>query len=162
MEALHNDDDDFRFGVVQPAHERVVEPLIGAPPLYVGEDIVWRLHVIKNEDISAQARQRSADRGRPTGSVGDRIEVVHSLARPKNRTEDLPIESAPHDGAAVARVLLSELLAIARADHVFGGVMAQQPSDEGDTDAERFQVPRRQGDNQALRRRGDVRRSTFS
>src|SRR5690349_15045324 len=111
MEALHHDDDDSSFGVVQPAYERVVEPLIGAAPLCLGEHIVWRLHVVEDENISAQARQRSANGRRATRSVGNRIEVVHSLPWAKDRTEDLSVERAPHDGAAVARVLLSELLA---------------------------------------------------
>jgi hypothetical protein len=54
-----------------------------------------------------------------------------------------------HDGAAVARKLVRKLLAVGHAYDGFERIVSEQPGRQGDRGGQRFQMARRDVDNEA-------------
>jgi hypothetical protein len=150
VKPLHNDDDGSLRFVVEPAEKGVVEPGVGRLPAGLGQGVVRLLRVVQNDDVGAPAGEDAANRRRKAPAPALGLEVVHGLAPTKHIAKEGAVEGASHQPPAGRRQVVGQILSIAGADHLFGGLVAKEPRDEGDRHAMRLQMARRQIDNEAL------------
>ena len=149
--------------VVLAAVEGVVEPLVGGLALGVGERLLRLQRIIDQDDVGPQSGQHAAIGGGEPAAMGGGQELLHGLAmRSQAGREDPPIPRAHHDAAAIAGELVREVPGIADAEDLRRRVVSQIPGRKGDRSQQRFEMARRQVDDQppdlALADGGQLRR----
>ncbi len=151
VQPLH-DDDDRAFGlVVQARIERSVEPLVDGGAAALGHRVDGLQRIVDDDEIGAAPGQDAADRGRQPKPARRRDEFSQGRAvRDETRREQRAIPGRRHDCAAVARELVGKLLAVGDVDDRGVRIVAEQPGRQRDRGGERFQMARRNGDDQPL------------
>ena len=149
VQPLHDDDDGAMPLVVEPAVEGVDEPLVGGLPPRLGERLLRLQRIVDQDDVGTASGQHAAGRGGQPVALAGGDELLHRLAvRRQAGRKDPPIPRAHHDAAAIAGELVGEILGIADAQDLRRRVVAETPGRKGDRGHQRFEVARRQVDDQ--------------
>jgi hypothetical protein len=150
VQAVHDQDDRTRELVVEPAVEGVVEPLVRRLTLGLRQCLLGLQRIVDDDEVGAAAGQHAADRGGEPAALRGRVEFRHrgALRREAGRREELPVPAAGEDLPAIARQFVGEVLRIADAEDLRRRVVPEAPGRKRDRRQQRFQVPRRQVDDE--------------
>jgi len=149
VKTLHDDDDCAPRLVVEATVERAVEPFVGGDPPAFRHGVGGFERIVDQDEIGAAAGEHAPDRGRhprPT-PCGDEF-LQRRAGRGEPRREQALIPGRYHDRAAVARELVGKQLAVGHIDDGEGRVVTKQPGGQRDRGGERFQMPRRDVDDE--------------
>jgi len=80
VQAVHNQHDGTVELVVEPAVEGMVEPLVGCPPLGLGQRLLGLQRVVDDDQVGVAPGQHAPDRGREPATLCGRLEFGHRLA----------------------------------------------------------------------------------
>ena len=112
MQPVHDQDDGALLLVVETAVESVVEPLVGRPPMRLGQGLLGFQGVVDDDDVRTPPGQHAADRSGEPAALGGGLELGHRLPlRREPGREQMPIPVAGDDAPAIARQLVGEVLA---------------------------------------------------
>jgi hypothetical protein len=149
VQPLHDDDNHAVALVIMPAVEGMVEPVVGAVSLRLGQRLLGLQRIVDNDDVGAAAGQHTAGRGGEPVALPGGDELLDRLAlRRQAGREDLPVPRADHDAAAIAGELVGQILTIAGAEELDRRVVPERPGGKRDRGDQGFKVPRRQIDDQ--------------
>ena len=151
VQPLHDDHDRAGRLVVQPGVQRVVVELPDPPPLGFRQGVERLDRVVDHDQVGAPAEHRAADRGGEARALGggDQLDVAVAPRLDPEPGEDLAVPLALDHGAEIERVLAGQVMGVADRHHLEPGIVAEPPGGEGDGDADRLQVARRDVDDQA-------------
>src|SRR6516162_4225121 len=150
VQPLHDNHDRAGAFVIEPAVQRVGEPVVGGFALRVRKCLVRLQWIIDQDDIGAAPGQHAAGgSGQPVSLAGGDDLLDSLTVRGQAGPEDPAIPWAHHDAAAIARELVSEILGVADAEDLRRGVMPKTPSRKGDRGHQRLKMPWRQVDDQS-------------
>ena len=149
VQPLHDDNDGAVPLVVESAVESMDEPLVAGLPLCVRERLIRLQRVVNQNYVGAATGEHTTGRGGEPVALAGGDELLHRLAvRRQAGREELTIPRAHHDAAAIAGELIGELLGIADAEDLRRGVVPETPGRKSDRGHQRFEVTRRQVDDQ--------------
>src|SRR3984893_5851182 len=148
VKSLHDNDDAALGLVVESAQQGVVIPFIDCLPPRFGQRLIGFEGIVDDDQIGAATGQPPADRGRHAGSLPCCCKIVHRLPLRQPGREQRAIPAGRHDAPTVARELIGEVLAVARADDVRRRIMTKQPGGKGDRSTMRLEASRRQVDDE--------------
>jgi hypothetical protein len=145
----HDDDDGAVLLVILPAVEGMVEPLVCGLPLRIGQRLLRLQRIVDQDDVGAASGQHAAIAGGEPVPLAGGQELLHRLpVRSEAGWKNPPIPRAHHDAAAVSSELIRESFSVAHAKDLGRGIMPETERREGDRGQQRFQVTRRQVNNQ--------------
>jgi len=149
VQAVHDQDDGPHLLVVEAAVERVVEPLVGGPPVRLGQRLLGFQRIVDDDDVGTAPGQHTADRRGEPAALGRGLELGCGLPlRREPGREQLPVPVAGDDAPAVARQLVGEVLRVTDAEDLGARPVTETPRRKGDRGQVRLQVARRQVDDQ--------------
>jgi len=152
VQPVHDQDDGALILVLEAAVEGVVEPLVGGPPVGIGQGLLGFQRVVDDDDVGTPPSQHAADRGGEPAALGRGFELWCGLPlRREPGWEEVPVPVAGNDAPAIARELVGEVLGIADAEDLGARPMTETPGRKGDRSQVRLQVARRQVDDQPPR-----------
>ena len=140
VQALHDDDDAATAFVVEPAVESVEVPFVGGVAPRIGERLLWFGGVVDQHEIGTAPSQHPTGRGGQPVALTGGDKLLHGVAvRRQAGQEDPLIPAAHHDEAAVARVLVCQILGVADAQDLGRRVVPQTPRRKGDRGQQGFE-----------------------
>jgi hypothetical protein len=152
VQPVHDQHDGAGQLVVEPAIEGMIVPLVGRLALRLRQRFLGLQRVVDDDDVRTPPGQHPADRGGDAAALRRRLELGHRLPlRRQPRREDLPVPVAGDDPPAIARQFVGELLGVADAEDLRARIAAETPGRKGDRGQMRFQMARRQIDDQPPR-----------
>ena len=150
MQPVHDHDDRTAAGVVQPAVEGVVEPVVGRLPLGLRQRLLGLQRVVDDDDVRTPPGQHATNRGREPAALCGRLELGCGLPlRREPGGEELPVPAAGDNVPAVARQFVGEVLRVADTEELGARVVAEAPGRKADRAQMRLQVARRHVDDWA-------------
>ena len=103
-------DDGPLLLVVEATVERVVEPLVGGPPVGIGRGLLGFQGVVDDDDVRTPPGQHAADRSGEPAALGRGFELGCGLPlRRELGREQMPVPVAGDDTPAIARQLVGEV-----------------------------------------------------
>jgi hypothetical protein len=150
VQPVHDHDDRPAPGVVQPAVEGVVEPVVRRLPLGLRQRLLGLQRIVDDDEVGTAPGQHPTDRGGEPAALRRRLEFGHRLPlRRKAGGKELPVPVAGDDLPAIARQFVGQVLRVTHAKQLGARVVAQAPGRKADRGQVRLQVARRHVDDHA-------------
>src|SRR5580658_7557192 len=151
VESLHDHDDHTRGFVIQTGKQRAVEPFIDASALGFRNRFVGFQRIVDDDEIGAAAGQHAADRSREPKAASRSGELVQACPGVGQTSREQRLQPGrAHHIAAVAGELFRKALAIGNVDDRGVGTVAEPERWQGDRGEQRFEIARREIDDQAF------------
>jgi len=141
VQALHDDDDHAAGLVVEAGIERAVKPFVAGKAATFRHRIGGLEWIVDQNEIGATAGEHAPDRSRHSKPAlrGDQFLQRRAGGGEPGRERPL-IPWRRHDGAAVARELVGEFLAVGHIDDGQSRVVAEKPGRQRDRGGARRDV----------------------
>ena len=149
VQALHDRNDRARLLVIEPRDECAAIPIDHALPCWLRMDFVGVEGIVDDDQIGASPGERSSDRGRVSAPPLGRDELETGFPRPSQRGKERRVPLGADDHPKLSMEFGGEVARIACHDHAACRIVAEQPSDIRNRDADRFERARRLVDQQA-------------
>src|SRR5271156_3227450 len=125
VQPLHDDHDAAILLAVDATAQRMVVPLVYSVAGDVGDGLVRFQRIVDDDDIGTATGQHATNRGgHAESALFGRKVVEGGLAQA--RSKDVAIERRCHDGSAVPREFIREVLSVRSTDDLCSRLMPQE------------------------------------
>ncbi len=149
MEPLRHDNDSAFLLVIESGQNSRGKPIIDHPARLVRLRVISLKRVIDDNDVRAASGERPTNRHYETAAVLSRHAFGLGILRKPHCREKGPIPLTCHHSAELACKRSSKLMGVRHAGKSHAWIVAKRPSHKTYRRADRFQRPRRLGDNKS-------------
>ncbi len=151
VQSLHDYDDRTFDLLVETAAQGVIEPFVHALASCVRQCFISFQRVVDHDDVCATTRKSTSDRRREPEATLCGFEISYGVSFARNSgVEQGLIKCTAHEATRLSGQSIGKILGVRDACHLLLRKVSQEPGRERDGCGVRFQVPRRNIDDQTF------------